>query len=373
MEVILPFEELFVCAGDPGSPEVLTISNDDPNAVDVVCRLHPTRNSDKLPDPSDNTLAARIARAGDTYIWETTASALDLPSIASAVFALFSLHRSQEFIPIILNAASHPKIRDSILKLGLGIPTPGREDGVTLVRSSIWQIPVLGFLPGPSGSDFPLFHVVSNGRRHPLRPPKPEDGSIIYKRYIPHLSKWFELRVVDPKSEKDIALFHEWHNNPRVAAAWGESGPIEHHKTYLNNAEADPHQIPAYGMLDGIPFMYSELYWAYEDNIGPFVGPGQASEWDRGMHILVGDEKYRGPHIVQAWVSSLLHYLFLADSRTQRIVMEPRATNTKVIDYLCKFGGFCVTKHFDFPHKRSALLELTRERFFQLAPFYYDA
>lgn len=75
----------------------------------------------------------------------------------------------------------------------------------------------------------------------------------------------------------------------------------------------------------------------------------------------------------RAWVSSIIHYLFLSDVRTQRVVMEPRLSNTKIIDYMCRAGGFVVTKHFDFPHKRSALLELSRERFFQLAPFHWEA
>lgn len=74
----------------------------------------------------------------------------------------------------------------------------------------------------------------------------------------------------------------------------------------------------------------------------------------------------------RAWLPSVLHYIFLSDARTQRIVMEPRLSNAKIIDYMCRAGGFCVTKWFDFPHKRSALLELSRERFFQLSPFHWE-
>jgi hypothetical protein len=172
-----------------------------------------------------------------------------------------------------------------------------------------------------------------------------------------------------------------------------ETGSLDAHRAYLERGTADPHQMPVFGVLAGEPFLYAELYWVAEDHIAPYVTPVAAQPWDRGFHILVGSEKHRGPHRVQcvmlcwfssegiltdthlhprAWLSSILHYLFLSEPRTQRVLMEPRASNSKIIDYMCRAGGFCVTKHFDFPHKRSALLELTRERFFQLAPFHWE-
>jgi hypothetical protein len=44
--------------------------------------------------------------------------------------------------------------------------------------------------------------------------------------------------------------------------------------------------------------------------------------------------------------------------------MEPRATNAKIIRCMSRAAGFVHTRTFDFPHKRAALLELTRDRFF---------
>jgi hypothetical protein len=69
-----------------------------------------------------------------------------------------------------------------------------------------------------------------------------------------------------------------------------------------------------------------------------------------------------------AWVPSACHYCFLDDPRTQRIVVEPKLTNTAIVSVAQKFAGMTITKWFDFPHKRSALLEVSRERFFQLMP-----
>ncbi len=35
-----------------------------------------------------------------------------------------------------------------------------------------------------------------------------------------------------------------------------------------------------------------------------------------------------------SWLSALVHYLFLDDPRTQRVVAEPRADNAKMIGYM---------------------------------------
>ena len=64
-----------------------------------------------------------------------------------------------------------------------------------------------------------------------------------------------------------------------------------------------------------------------------------------------------------SWLSALVHYLFLDDPRTQRVVAEPRADNAKMIGHMQGQGFYC-EKEFDFPHKRAALMVVGRERFF---------
>jgi RimJ/RimL family protein N-acetyltransferase len=63
----------------------------------------------------------------------------------------------------------------------------------------------------------------------------------------------------------------------------------------------------------------------------------------------------------------LVHYLFLDEPRTQRIVCEPRADNARMIQHLQALG-FAKHKEFDFPHKRAALMVLERETFFARCP-----
>jgi acetyl CoA:N6-hydroxylysine acetyl transferase len=193
-------------------------------------------------------------------------------------------------------------------------------------------------------------------RSHPVRPPYP--AGMVYQRFIPQLQGMLGLRTLDP--EPDLPLLHAWMNNPRVARFWEEDGSLEQHRAFVQKAMASTHTHPLIGCFNDQPFGYFEAYWAAEDRIAPFCDP---DDHDRGIHMLIGDEDFRGPHRVSAWLTSLLHYLFLDDMRTGTIVCEPRWDNAKMITYLCQ-AGFVLRKHFDFPHKRAALLTLSRATFF---------
>jgi hypothetical protein len=87
-------------------------------------------------------------------------------------------------------------------------------------------------------------------------------------------------------------------------------------------------------------------------------------KFDRGFHFLIGERKFLGIKNTDAVLKSVVHYLFLDDPRTLKIMAEPRSDNKKVLQYVDYFPVWRRIKEFDFPHKRAVLLECTRERLF---------
>jgi len=232
----------------------------------------------------------------------------------------------------------------------------GEGDDLRIERDMFWQLPG-AFLRAPSTAGFPRHLVIdAQGRRHPVRPPKPEGE--VYRRFDARLGAWMSLRALD--LEADLARFNRWQNSPRVARFWQEEGDLDQHRRYLQALRDDPRALTLLGCLDDEPFAYFEAYWAKEDRIAPFYG---VDDYDRGIHMLVGEEHHRGAHKVAAWLGALCHYLFLDEPRTQRIVAEPRADNGRMIEHLQR-QGFYREKEFDFPHKRAALMVLPRDTFF---------
>ncbi|WP_232468129.1 GNAT family N-acetyltransferase [Bordetella genomosp. 13] len=222
---------------------------------------------------------------------------------------------------------------------------------------AFWQQADLWLLDREAARAYPYRPAMSGkGQRHPLRPPKPSGE--VYARQIPWLGKVLSFRVAT--IDQDVERLNRWMNNPRVAQVWEEEGDLEFHRRYLQNLIDDPHMLPLIASADGKPFGYFEVYWAKENRLGPYY---DAQDYDRGWHVLIGEDDIRGRAWVTAWLPSLMHYLFLDDSRTQRIVGEPRADHHQQINNLDRCG-FAKVKEFDFPHKRAMLVMLLRERFF---------
>jgi acetyl CoA:N6-hydroxylysine acetyl transferase len=179
----------------------------------------------------------------------------------------------------------------------------------------------------------------------------------LYRQYDHSLGATVSFRPLD--LDRDLPLFNRWQNTERVAHFWEERGTLEEHRNYLERLSATPHSMPLIGCFDDDPFLYLEVYWAARDRIAAHY---EADPNDRGIHMLVGEERHRGPHKVRAWLSALCRYLFADSPATRRIVSEPRHDNAKMIRYL-ELQGFEKRKEFDFPHKRAALMVLDREVF----------
>ena len=203
----------------------------------------------------------------------------------------------------------------------------------------------------------PLQYTFTGGIRHPIRPKFPHQGEVFYVRYIPSVQQYLSFRVpflpskpVDnsdttgepnPPSfmssieqqfhnvPSDLDMLHKWMNDPRVNAAWGEAGPRSHQEAFLRGNLQSRHSFPVIGCWDGKPFGYFEIYWVKEDKLGQLLGG--VGNYERGIHVLIGEQEYRGAHRVAIWLSALVHYCWLADMRTETVMLEPRVDNEKCV------------------------------------------
>jgi len=219
----------------------------------------------------------------------------------------------------------------------------------------------------------PLQYTFTNGIRHPLRPKPVRMGETFYSRFVPSVGQYISFRVasaspkpvphlgpVGPKPPQhshlctlsDTSLMQMWMANPRVKKFWGE-----YHPQFLNSALSQTHSFPVIGLWDGVPFGYFEVYWVKEDILGRHLG-NEADDWDRGLHVFIGEEWARGR--VSAWLTGLVHWCLTADPRTMNVVLEPRVDNERFLKHL-DACGFAKEKKVSFPHKQSWYVRLRRE------------
>ncbi|KAJ3529578.1 hypothetical protein NM208_g9691 [Fusarium decemcellulare] len=212
----------------------------------------------------------------------------------------------------------------------------------------------------------PLHYTTTGDIRHPLRPRAPQMGELFYSRFIPSEGKYLSFRAASLSPEpvpyagpisqperrenthllklSDTALLQRWLSNPRVSAFWGVF-----HAGFLPDVVKLRHSFPVIGLWDGMPFGYFEIYWVKEDGLGRLKG-GQVEDFDRGLHVLVGEEWARGRCPV--WMSSLVHYCWQADNRTMNVLLEPRIDNKRFVRLLQDMG-FSLDGQVSFPHKQS--------------------
>jgi RimJ/RimL family protein N-acetyltransferase len=289
----------------------------------------------------------RLAMTGAAGSGDTALCGLN-----AAIEAVFGWHPELERLALDLGDGAGT-LADALRRRGIAVETA--DAPLTVLPEMFMQQAEL-WHGRPDLPAFPQRQVMTDGKRHPQRPPKPQ--GTVYARWIPWLEQTIAFRAATV--EDDLGHVHKWMNDPRVAAFWNEDGDLEKHRRYLSGLIADPHMVPLIASFDGVPFAYFEIYWARENRLAPFY---DVQDYDRGWHVVVGEDAYRGRSFISAWLPSLTHFMLLDDCRTQRIVGEPAAAHHQQIRNL-ETSGFVRIKTFDFPHKRAALVMLLRERFF---------
>lgn len=246
-------------------------------------------SGDAVPAKGDNSSWARARRSPYlTISW--TAEKPSVPQLWLIAYALVSLHPLVENFRVLLAGEGSETLARELYATGLFHPHPSPSlasaphDGHLLLRGTFWQGAASPFGPRPvwapkldaSGKPitvnypaFPYqtapstqFPALPRHTWHPVREPKPEPGSIIYSRWIPHLKEHFTMVALDYTNPDHLNLFHNWQNDPRVAAGWNETGTLEEHREYLRKLHEDPHVVTMFAAFDDVLFAYYEVYWA---------------------------------------------------------------------------------------------------------------
>ncbi|CAK7214768.1 hypothetical protein SCUCBS95973_002246 [Sporothrix curviconia] len=244
----------------------------------------------------------------------------------------------------------------------------------------------------------PLRYTMTGNVRHPVRPRPPRMGETFYTRYVPSVKQYLSLRVASLSSKpvpyfgpraapppphsfpsfssfarpspypspypspeaaarlatlSDTALMQMWMAIPRVHKFWGDYSP-----GFLRTALASRHSFPVIGMWDGVPFGYFEIYWVKEDTLGLQIGGTQADDFDRGLHVFIGEEWARGR--VPLWLTSIVQWILCSDYRTMSVCIEPRVDNERFIAHL-QDAGFNKQREITFQHKQSWFGRLHRD------------
>lgn len=220
----------------------------------------------------------------------------------------------------------------------------------TLWQKGNFRCSVQGHNENTMNSPWVIYNEIKNPLTQNLRKIQQKDPDYHFE----------DISFVPFNFEKHLEYFYKWQNQSFVSEFWEMAKPKDELKKYIHELKKSPYQDPYIFEVQGKPVGYFEFYWAHEDRIAPYC---QASAYDRGLHLLIGEKNFlKTPYVGKAIIHAG-QFLFDQDKRTQRIWAEPRADNIKILKVADKMPGWRFVKTFHFPHKEAALLECTKERF----------
>jgi hypothetical protein len=255
-------------------------------------------NQDAVPAVGDNSSWARARRSPHlTITWHQDRPSV--PQLWLIAYALVSQHPLVENFRVVISGKESQSLAHELYTTGLFHPHPrgsnpsAPHDGHLLLRATFWQgagspfgarpvwAPHLDATGKPINRQYPpfpfqnapstQFPALPRHTMHPVREPKPEPGSIIYSRWVPHLKEHFTMVALDYTNDEHLRLFNKWQNDTRVAAGWNETGTLDQHREYLRKLHEDSHVLTMFAAFDDILFAYFEVYWAMVSLFTSFV------------------------------------------------------------------------------------------------------
>ncbi|KAL4977050.1 acyl-CoA N-acyltransferase [Aspergillus desertorum] len=260
---------------------------------------------------------------------------------------------------------SYPTPSGSLDSLGLGFP--------------------FGAGPKTSGCFLPpyyppqaLQYTYTGDVLHPLRPKAYKQGEVFYVRFIPSGKEYLTLRVpvlppmdeawgnkssgewsgsgsgpdlcLDSERTNDLSLVYDWLRKRPQDTSLPRTAAFEEYASFLEDRLCSQNSFPVVVCWDSVSTGYCELFWVLEDPVGRALGT--SGNFDRGIRCLMGNENFLKPKQLKRNMSSLVHYCWLHDQRTDTVILECCAGHTM---YALSKKNFSHDRMLTFPRLISAL------------------
>ncbi|KAJ5730226.1 uncharacterized protein N7483_004734 [Penicillium malachiteum] len=300
--------------------------------------------------------------------WQNTEN-ITINHIWLIIYTIFTTKSDLEVFQLNLRGSGNDSITENLRQTMMVIISNGHS---VVFRNAFWQgcaSPLINHSIWTPLGKRPLPHLnyvttstPMTRRTHPLRSPKPTPGTVVYSRYIPTLDKTFSLLVLDHQEPTHVEFYHQTKKSPTThAELYGDS--LEEDYEYLRRQSEDLHKIGLLGQFDGTLFGYFEVFWAKEDSLGVVTDAG---DFDRGLSGSVGYSAFKSRRWLQVCWSSLLHYIFLDDSRTENIIGD-----TSVVHEVLGDISFEILQDevVELQDRQTTITRCSRELFFGLSPF----
>ena len=198
--------------------------------------------------------------------------------------------------------------------------------------------------------------------RHLARPVvAPIGHDVVHRRVFPEYGVPLALRPLD--LDRDLAVLHDWYNQPYARAFWQQHGPLRELEAWYVELLASPYQHAFLGSFGDTPCFVVETYWAPRDVVGRHypVQPG-----DHGFHALVAPPRTRLPRFTRRCFQVATELLLL-HPEVDRVIAEPDHRNADAIRIFAA-TGFADHGEVELPDKRARLLSCTRTSLLDACP-----
>ncbi|MEV6342294.1 GNAT family N-acetyltransferase [Actinoplanes sp. NPDC051851] len=172
------------------------------------------------------------------------------------------------------------------------------------------------------------------------------------------------MRLIPLDLDRDLAMLHGWVTHPRSVYWMLQGATVEQVRAEYQGIVDNPHHHAWIGLDDdGTPLFLAETYDPAHSELAPHydVRPG-----DIGMHVLVAPPTRKRSGLTSAVMRAVMDFCF-ADSRVDRVVVEPDVTNEAIARKNAEVG-FVVVKDVPLHGKTGRLSFCTRAAYEMSVP-----